>query len=232
MTEQVDINEYLQSIAKDIVLKRNGDVAKGGPALDAQFFHETLVQSVELRRLLRDYQGQVAAHVLREHLWVFYPHMSFTDDYKGFRQFLASTGLGDSTVSELAALYYVIPLCDLHQLDIDSHISPRRWTVTREAIVALKRASKENSPRKVEQILAVLDKTRGAETTVARASIREKYRKQWETEKPGHGTTVRLPNGKEAVVVVFEDDTDLKKALIKLGSLTEWDLLHVKLEVR
>lgn len=231
-TKELDVQKFLQDKAKDIVLTRNGDVANPGPELEAEFAHEMFVQSVEARQLFRDAQGQLAAYVLREHLWVHYPRIPFTDDYKGFRMFLASTGLGDSTVSELAALYHVIPLCDENDIKVDSFIGPGEWTKTREAITALKYAAIDRNVKRVRNIFTTIRKTDGSSLTVARAALRKKFRNQQDRDKPGHGTTVRLPGGKQAVVVVFDQDEEIKKALIKLGSLTEWDLLDVKLEVR
>lgn len=232
LQQELDVQEYLQTTAKDIVLRRNNDVAKAGPDLEAELCHEMFVQSVEMRRKFRDFQGQLAAYVFREHLWVHYPHVQFSDDYKGFRAFLASTGLGDSTVSEVAALYWVVPLCDQNDLEIDRYIGPGQWSTTRETITALKQAAREQELSQVRRILASIDETRGASITIARAALREQWRTQRGKDKPGHGTTVRLPGGKQAIVVVFEHDEDIKSALIRLGPLTTWDLLHVKLETR
>ena len=226
-----NVLEYLQARAKEAILERNGNIVKGGPGLDAEINHEVLAQSVQLRRLLRDFQGQLAAYVYREHLWVHYPRMQFSDDYNGFRLFLASTGLGNSTVSELAALYHVIPICDHHKMEIDKYIGPGEWTKTRETIVALKRAAKDNDEKGVKTILQSIDNTAGADITTARATLREQWRNQRVGEKPGSGTTVRLGD-RQAVVVVFEHEEDLHKALMRLGPLTNWDLLDVEVKIK
>ena len=229
--KSLDVRDYLQGRAKDVVIARHDDVVNPGPGLDAEIAHEMFVQSVEVRQVFREFQGALSAYVLREHLWVHFPHNEFADTYKGFRAFLASTGLGDSTVSELAALYHVVTLCDNEDIDIDRFLGSGQWTRTRETITVLKQASKDKEVKKVKQILSSIDEVRHADTTVARAALRKQYRKQWDKAKPGHGTTFNLEDGREAVVVVFDDDIELKKALVKLGSLTEWDLRDVELKV-
>jgi len=226
-----NVIEYLQALAKETILERNGNISKGGPGLEAEVNHEVLCKSVELRQLLRDFQGQLAAHIYREHLWVHYPHMQFADDYTGYRLFLASTGLGSSTVSELAALYYIVPMCDSNKVEIDKYLGAGEWTKTREAVVEMKRAARDNNLPQMKRILASIDKTAGADTTTARAALRERWRTQRE-DKPGSGTTFRLSGDRQAVVVVFDQEEDLQNALTRLGPITNWNLLDVELKVR
>ena len=230
-TPDRDILGFLQARAKDVIFERGDDIPLAtGIRLEAEINHEVLRQSVELRAMLRSFQGELVAQIVRERLWVYYPHENFTDDYDGLRAFLQSAGLGASSVSELASLYYIVQSADAWKIPITHYLENGNWTRTRETVTMLKQSARDDDKDTFKEILSDIDKTSGADTTTARAALRTKWRKR-RGSRAGQATTTRLPDGRWALVAAFDDEGELQKAIARIGGMVRWELRDVTIEV-
>jgi len=209
----VTIQRLLED-ARDQVFEAHGDVAKDNSALEAEVTFQMLALSEHKRKTLQAAQGFVVAYVARQQLWHFHPDEHASGS---LRQFLRSTGLGDSTVSDLAALGNdIVPYCDANCVPIDAVLTPENWSKFRDAIPAARRAAREDDR---EQMLAIIEDVRQAPD---RLPIRAKYRNT--REHHGHGTTMRLADGRVLFVALLDDDEAAQTIVHRLDGALEWDL--------
>jgi len=203
----------LLTLAQDQILAEHGDVAKGGEQLEAEVVHRMLRLSEEERLLQRSAQGVIVSYVARKELWRLHP-----ESHSSLRQFLYSAGLSKSTVSDLNALGTVIvPFCDSHKIAVDPLLAADKWPKLREAIPAVRRAINDSDPEQVQDILADVGKATN------RDAVRKKYRDK--RTRYGHGTTVRLGDGRVLLVALLDDDNATEIVIHRLNGALEWDLV-------
>jgi hypothetical protein len=216
--EVVEALQTLLDEAKDAVLIEHGGVHKGGTVLEAEITHKMISLSENHRSVQRAAQGYVVAYVSRNQLWLQHP-----DEYaaQDLRCFLRSTGMGDSTVSDLVALGdKIVPFCDHHKLPIDTALTPDNWPKLRETIPAMRQAVKEDDAKTAKAILADVRKA------VNRDAVRVKYRTR--REHIGQAMMNDLPDDRVLLVAVLDDPDAAKVIALALGGKLEWKLLTAK----
>ena len=209
----VDIlNAQLDEAEQEIVAE-HGDRPATEAEIRAEVIHRMLLNSENHRSTLRVAQAFTVAYAAREQIWRFHP-----DEFSNLRQFLRSTGMGESTVSDLTALGNIlVPFCDHHDIPLDSGLTPQDWPKMREAIPAMRQAVRNHDQGEMTAILA------DVKQATNRDAIRVKYRKP--RQKYGQATTLR-PGSGEVILVAVLDDNEATEAIIRrLSGGLEWSLL-------
>ena len=212
-TAETAILQHLLDAAKDRVFAEHGDIVENEVAAQAEITQRMLSESERQRTLQRSAQGFIVAYVARNDLWKFHP-----EAYDSLRDYLRDSGLDASQVSRLNSLGdKIIPYCDSHDIAIDPYLSEAHWSKLRAAISALRKATEQDDPDKVKEILA------DVRQAVDRDAIRNKYSKK--KEKVAHATTVTLADGRVMLVAICDDDEAVKRLIGKINGAVEWDLV-------
>jgi hypothetical protein len=212
-----DLVQTIFDLALERVSDRYQVTPISGPELEAEVTCEMLRYTRSVETNIKATKAVLAVYAGRERIWQNHPsHPS------SLREFLLLAGMSESTASELGTLSeIVVPFCDSENIQVDDLVGPRQWHKTREALTALKRAANEEDAGRVAEILSDVRQTVGPSAYLA---IRSKYRST-RTDTVGHGTTMHLPDGRIALLVVYDEDGDcIKTAVRRLGGPVKWDL--------
>lgn len=208
----VALNDLLDR-ARDQTLAEHGNVAKGGAELESEITLRMLAFSENHRKTQQVAQGFIVAYVARKQLWRNHP-----DGFTNLRYFLQAAGLSHGTVCDLVSLGdIIVPFCDHHGLGIDRALTIEQWPKLREAISALRRAAKSKDAEGAREILE------DVKTATSRDAVREKYRVR--RANLGHGTTLRLPDGRVLLVAVLDDEDAIETVVRRLSGALKWDLV-------
>ena len=175
------------------------------PTKQAQVAHNMLSIIGQQRGVLDVSMGYVAAVVAAKQLWRFH-----SENYPSLREFLKDTGLGASSVSELASLDVIVPFCQEHEIPIGDILTPENWPKARDALTALKRAAKAGDSEEVEDIVETV------QAATNRQAIRDRYRKR-RTDPIGHATTFRTKQGKVVLLAITNSEIGTGAARVTGG---------------
>lgn len=191
--------------------------------LQARMAKRALEATLERTQTLRSIQMQLIATLARDNLFLAHPPTDdYPDGYGSIGDLLTDAGFTSSTKSYLRSVGEVIaPYCYQHDLPIENYLGNSQLPKLVYAISALRGAIKEQEHDEVRSIL------KDVETFISRENIAAKYHKPQGDGVLGHGTTIRLHDGTDRVMIVLVLDNDEEstlKAVYRLRGLVDWGL--------
>ena len=182
------------------------------PDVQARVAQDMLEIASRKQDELKVSQAFIVAYVARNELWRFTEHADLRD-------FLKNAELSSQTTSILHGFGdTVVPYCDAHDIELHNVMGADEWPKLKDALPALKRATRDDDPEMVREILGDVSRA------TSRDAIRDKYSRS-RHESMGHAATYILSNG-QPVLIALLNDTDASGQLVGLldGRLT-WDLI-------
>lgn len=180
-------------------------------AFDAMVLLDAIKLGETYRTQCRVAQGQLIAQAAREKLYEKHPRKFAT-----LREYVRTTGLSESVVSNLVAVGKLVEFCDRHHIKIDQYLDGKQWPKLREALPTLRRKMKAQDPKGVRAILREIKKL------PTRDAVRAKYRRT--RPKLGRGITVQLASGQLVVVAVLNDGWGEEEFAGRVGHVLDLDI--------
>jgi len=184
-----------------------------------------LQDTIEQQATIRSIQMAIIAEVARKKLWLYHPPtQDYENGYGGMIDFIKDCGFVTdkgaltSTGSYLLSIGEVIvPFCDDHNIQIDEYMTNSLRPKLEYAITEIKSRIKEEDVSGVQEVLGKVRSYRDRE------SIAAEFHKP-RTDRIGRATTVRLPDGRAALVSIVDDQENIEVLVGKLAGVVHWGL--------